>query len=88
MTFYFLFLVAFKLGIVLSFYNLFVLLGLEALLSLLDIEDVVENEKMLFLLPLVLIYAHSPLGDVLELCHELNKELPIILIGNGVDSFA
>ena len=88
MTFYFLFLVAFKLGIVLSFYNLFVLLGLEVLLSLLDIEDVVENEKMLFLLPLVVIYAHSPLGDVFELCQELNKELPIILIGNGVDSFA
>ena len=73
------------LDIVFSFYNLFVLSGLEVLLSVLDIEDLVENEKTLFLLLLVVIYVHPPLGDVLELYHELNKELPIILIGTGVD---
>ena len=53
------------LDIVFSFYNLFVLSGLEVLLSVLDIEDLVENEKTLFLLLLVVIYVHSPLGDVL-----------------------
>ena len=79
---------AFKLSIVFIFYNLLGLLGLEVSLSLLDTEDVVVNEKPLFLLLLVVIYSKLPLDDALELYHALNKELPIILIGALVNSFA